>query len=63
MHMYCIKMFIVSLQTRDWKRCHKDECGMLNVVWEVCPNQDTSFARLFVRYGLFINVGTIIILM
>ena len=48
---------LTFLQTRDWKKCHKDECGMLKAVWKSCPNQDTSFARLFVRNGLKLNVS------
>ena len=45
------------MQTRDWKRCHIDECTMLKAVRKSCPNQDSSFARLFVRNGLKTNVS------
>ena len=45
------------MQTRDWKRCHIDECTMLKAVRKSCPNQDSSFARLFVRTSLKTNVS------
>ena len=51
------KIYLSSLQTGDWKRWHKNECGMLKAVWKSCPSQETTFARLFVRNGLEINVS------
>ena len=46
-----------SLQTKDWKKVHKDECGILKAIFRACPDQDTTFARLFVRSGLKVNVS------